>query len=223
MHARIDFNQGGGGPADRSDGRTLTQRQTDLTRALILDASIALLEGGPVAELTMRSVARTAGLAERTVFRYFASRDELLDAVAAEGARRLQMPEPPASEEELRAAPRALYGVFEARSGLTRALLHPDLLPRMQATTAKRRWEAIVRLIDRIAPRASARDRRIAAANIRYFLAASTWHYFRTALGFSLDESVACAETAIAQAVAAVRRPAARPSAGARRGRSGSS
>ncbi len=219
MYARdpVDRRPGGAGGAGV---RSLTQRQTDLTRSLILDASIALLEEGPVAQLTMRSAARTAGLAERTMFRYFASREELLDAVAAEGAARLQLPAPPTSEEELLAAPRALYGAFEARFGLTRALLHPDLLPRMQATTAKRRWEAIARLIDRIAPGAPARDRRIAATNIRYYLAATTWHYYRTGFGFTLDDAVACAETAIAQAVAAVRGPAARrvPSRSGRRG-----
>lgn len=220
MHARTGLERPDASPAGHLDGRTLTQRQTDLTRSLILDASIAILEGGPVAELTMRSAARMAGLAERTVFRYFASRDELLDAVAAEGAARLKMPDPPTSEEDLRAAPRALYGAFEARFGLTKALLHPDLLPRMQATTAKRRWDAIVRLIDRMAPGAAARDRRIAAANIRYYLAATTWHYYRTGFGFTLDEAVVCAETAIGLAVAAVRAPAPRraPSRGRRRG-----
>ncbi len=220
MHAITKSGRQPGGTAGLGDGRTLTQRQTDLTRALILDASIALLEGGPVAELTMRSASRTAGLAERTLFRYFATREELLDAVAAEGTTRLQLPEPPASEADLHAAPRALYSTFEARFGLTRALLHPDLLPRMQATTAKRRWEAITRLIDRLAPDAATQDRRIAAANIRYYLAATTWHYYRTSFGFTLDESVACAETAIALAVAAVRRPAPRrvPSRSGRRG-----
>ena len=153
----------------------------------------------------MRSVARNAGLAERTVFRYFASREDLLDAVAVEGATRLQSPGPPVSQGDLDAAARALYGSFETRIGLTRALLHPDLLPRMQATAAKRRWEAIAQLVDRLAPNASARDRRIAAANIRYYLAASTWHYFRFTFGFDFEEAVACAESAIAQSLKAVR------------------
>ena len=37
--------------------------------------------------------------------------------------------------------------------------------------------------------------------HIRYFLAASTWHYYRFYFGFSLKDTVACAEAAIGQAL----------------------
>jgi AcrR family transcriptional regulator len=209
MHARTDSPLGA--------PLTLTQRHTDLTRSLILDTAIDLLEAGPVAELTVRAVARRAQLAERTVFRYFATREEFLDGVALAGAARLRTPEPPTTDAELVAAPRALYGAFEAKTGLTRALLHPDLLPRMQATAAKRRWDAIAKLVDRIAAEAPARARRIAAANIRYYLAATSWHYYRFTFGFDFEEAVACAETAIALALEDIRAASRRrPSASAR-------
>jgi AcrR family transcriptional regulator len=172
-----------------------------MTRGLIIDTAITMLEAGSVRELTMRAVAQGGGLAERTLFRYFATRDDLLDAVVLEGTARLGSPEPPTSLEELHAAPAALYGSFEARPGLTKALLHPDLLPRMQATAAKRRWNAIIRLVDSLAPEAPAQERRIASANIRYFLAATTWHYYRFTFEFGLEEAVRCAEMAISQAL----------------------
>src|ERR1051325_5464785 len=53
---------------------TLAQRQTDSTRQAILDAALATLERGSLADLTARAVAKRANIAERTGFRYFSSR-----------------------------------------------------------------------------------------------------------------------------------------------------
>lgn len=45
------------------------------------------------------------------------------------------------------------------------------------------------------------RDRMLAAANIRYLLAATSWHYYRFYFGFSLKDSTAAAELLIRQTV----------------------
>jgi AcrR family transcriptional regulator len=176
---------------------TLAERQSDFTRQLILDAAIDTLERGSMDDLTVRAVAKRANIADRTVFRYFASRDEFLDAVAGEFRDKLDLPSPPQTIAELKAAPRALYARFEAMTNLTKAALHTDLWHRMRETNARARWAAVRKLIDALAPRRSERDRRIAAANIRYHLAASAWHYFRFYFGFSLEDSITAAETAI--------------------------
>ena len=180
---------------------SLADRRNDLTRQVILDAALETLERASVGDLTVRGVAKHANISERTVFRYFASRDEFLDAVAEAVRTRMALPPPPQNLEELRAAPRALYAAFEHKRNLVRAALHSELFDRMRETQAKARWFAIRTLVDAAAPEASDRARRIAAANIRYFLAASTWHYYRFYFGFSLDETIACAETAIQQAL----------------------
>jgi AcrR family transcriptional regulator len=178
---------------------SLVERQSQLTRRVILDAALAELEGGSVGELTVRGVAKRANIAERTVFRYFASREEFLDALAAEVRADLALPPPPQTLDALLAAPRALFSRFEARQSLTKAALHSELFPRMRETQARTRWTAVRKLIDQLAPRRSERERRIAAANIRYYLAATTWHYFRFYFSFSLEDSIAAAEAAIRQ------------------------
>src|SRR6185312_5637414 len=104
---------------------------------------------------------------------------------------------PPRTVAALLAAPRELYGRFEATANLTKAALHSEIFPRMRDTQARTRWSAVRKLIDDIAPRRPERERRIAAANIRYYLAATTWHYFRFYFGFSLEDSIAAAEAAI--------------------------
>jgi AcrR family transcriptional regulator len=190
-------------PAGKS--LSLADRQSDLTRRLILDTASGLLERTSVAELTVRGVAKQANISERTVFRYFPTREELLDAVAAAVHEKMALPAAPSSVEELLAAPRALYSRFEAVRELTRAALHTELFHRIRESQARVRWTAIQGIVDALAPRAGARERRIAAANIRFYLAASTWHYYRFYFRFSLEDTIACAESAIRQALDGLR------------------
>ena len=183
---------------------TLATRKSDLTRRVILDAALHALERGSVDELTVRAVAKHGNLSERTIFRYFPTREDFLDGIADEVRAQLALPAPPATLEAILAAPRALYAAFEAKKSLTLAALHTELFHRMRETQAKLRWKAVGKLVDSLAPKKSERERRIATANIRYFLAASTWHYYRFYFRFSLEESIACAETAIRQALSGV-------------------
>lgn len=184
---------------------TLAERQADLTRQVILAAALDTLERGSVADLTVRAVAKLANISERTVFRYFATREEFLDAVADEVRARLALPEPPRTIAELKAAPRALYGRFEATRKLTLAALHTEIFHRMRETQARTRWAAVRELVHALAPRRSQRERRLAAANIRYYLSATTWHYYRFYFDFSLEDTIAAAETAIRDTLAGLK------------------
>jgi AcrR family transcriptional regulator len=180
---------------------SLAERQSDFTRQVILDAALDTLERGSLADLTVRAVAKRANLAERTVFRYFAGREEFLDGVAGALSERLHLPAPPVSMAQLHAAPRALYERFEDQLSLTRAALHTDLFHRMRAIHARPRTAAVRKLLDELAPRRTERERRIATANIRHYLQASTWHYYRFYFDFGLEDTIAAAETAIRDAL----------------------
>ena len=57
----------------------LRREQAEQTRARIVAAALGLIVGG-VEGLTMQDVAKAAGVALRTVFRHFPTRDDLLDA-----------------------------------------------------------------------------------------------------------------------------------------------
>jgi AcrR family transcriptional regulator len=181
--------------------QSLKDRQYAMTRRVLLDAMVEHLSSGSPADLTMRAIARRAGVAERTIFRHFASRDELLDALAMEVALRLELPPLPDSVEALAAAPQALYRAYEAHARLTQAALHSELFDRIRQTVARERWDAIRRLLDAYAPRRSERERAYAAANIRHMLSASTWNYYRSYFQFSLKDSIAAAEQAIRDAL----------------------
>jgi len=183
---------------------TLSEKRNDLTRQLIMESAYALLRTASVSALTVRAVAQQAGMSERTVFRYFPSREALLDAVAAQLLAEMAVPGPPASLPALLEAPAALYGAFEARAELTRALLHTDLVDRARALQASARWKAVAKLLDAAAPGSAVEARRVAVANICYHLSASSWHYYRFQFGFSLEQAIASTETALRQALAAL-------------------
>lgn len=178
---------------------TLSQRHSDLTQELILAAAIDLLEHSSVAELTVRDVAQRANISARTVFRYFPTRDEFLDAIAAEVIRHLNLPPHPTTIEELLNLPDALYRTFEAKTSLTKAALHSELFDRIRSAPAQQRWIAVGKLLDQHAAKASPRERKLAVANIRFFLSATAWHYYRFYFGFSLSDTIAAAGAAIRQ------------------------
>ncbi|MEO6338438.1 MAG: helix-turn-helix domain-containing protein [Caulobacteraceae bacterium] len=182
----------------------MAARHADLTHALILTSAVELLEMGSVTELSVRAVAKKADISERTVFRYFASRDELLDAVALEISRRLDAPPNPETVEALIAYPEAMFARFEVAAALTRAALHSELYHRIRSHDALGRGAAIRALVDRLAPHRSERERRLATANIHYHVIASTWRYYRDYFGFSVDDTAECARMAIVQALKGV-------------------
>src|SRR4051794_1008442 len=190
----------------RADSMTaLADLRADMTQRLILQAGVRTLEDATVSELTMRAVAKVSPISERTMFRYFATRDEFLAALAAELARTLALPPHPRTIEELLAMPSALYRSFDEKRNLMKASLHSDLSDHMRAGEAKQRWIAVGKLIDAYAPRVSEQRRKIASANIRFYLSGSTWHYYRFIFRFTLDDTITCAEAAIRQSLDSLR------------------
>jgi AcrR family transcriptional regulator len=183
---------------------TLVARQTDLTHRLILEAALEAVAETPTEPLSVRATARRAGMSERTVFRYFATREDLVTAAAGEFARRLNLPEPPDTLEGLLAFPMALYACFEDQAALIRAMMPSELTGRLRGRAAEERRHAIAAVIDRLAPERPEADRRIAAANIHYHLVASTWHYYRVHFGFSPQEALQAAQTVIIQSLKAL-------------------
>lgn len=175
----------------------LRHRQIELSRQVILDAGIELLEQGRVEDLTIRAAARLARVAERTVYRHFSNRDALLDALAEAASERIAAPPPPTTLDDLLSAPRSLYQAFERSQGLVAACTHPELARRIREAVARTRWAAVRRLVELHAPAAPPRARKVAISNICYSLTASSWNYYRFHLGLSLADAIACGEAAV--------------------------
>ena len=181
---------------------TLKDRQTDATQKLIVSTAVELLETDGVTATTARAVAKKAGISERTVFRYYGSREEFLDAIAEEAASKMHTPPPPDEIGKLADYVSDLYRRFEEFEPLLKGALHTEISKRIRATVARRRWTAVRALIDNAAPYRSSSDRKIAATNISYYLSASTWQYYRFTFDLSAKDAEKYARSAVALFVA---------------------
>jgi len=175
---------------------SLKDRHTDSTQKLILDTAVDLLRKKGLQEVTVRAVAKVAGMSERTIFRHFPTREEFLDAIAVTPAAEMRPPQPE-SIETLPAYPAALYSSFEEKADLVTAVLHTELFKRVRVSAAPDRWAVVESMIDSFAPNRTKKERKNAATNINYFLSASTWHYYWFTFELPAKDAAACARRAI--------------------------
>ena len=100
---------------------SLREAQRELTQNRILDAALDLLAETPLDAFTLADVAARAAVTERTLYRYFATRDELVAALWPRiNDRAGKGPSFPRTPEALVAQPAEVFPDFEAEEGLTR-------------------------------------------------------------------------------------------------------
>jgi AcrR family transcriptional regulator len=126
---------------------SLREQQADVARTRILSAVVELLERGRAEELTMPSVAATAGISLRTVYRYYATREQLLEAAARWIGDELFAHPHPADLDDVADAFRADCADFDERPGLVRAMAMSDHGREVRAYRRNERLSAIRRAL----------------------------------------------------------------------------
>lgn len=101
----------------------LRERQKADTRALILQTVERLLADRGLEQLSLALVAREAGITERTVYRHFSTREQLLEATWRMVNDSIGMRSFPQTAEELVALPQVVFPAFEKRAEVIRAML----------------------------------------------------------------------------------------------------
>lgn len=92
-------------------------------RAALVEEALGLIERGSLEDLSLREVARNAGVSATAVYRHFPSKEDLLKAVAAQGLAMLGEQQRKASD---RAAPQEAFAQA-GRAYVRFALNHPNL------------------------------------------------------------------------------------------------
>jgi AcrR family transcriptional regulator len=101
---------------------SLREQHADATRVRILSAVADLLEGDPAEELTVPRVAAASGVSLRTVYRYYATREELLEAAGRWIGNELFRHPYPRDLDETAELFRVGCVDFDERPGLVRAM-----------------------------------------------------------------------------------------------------
>ncbi|WP_207476680.1 TetR/AcrR family transcriptional regulator [Arenibaculum pallidiluteum] len=181
----------------------LRAAQAAATRELIIRAAVRLIESSPYEGPTAIEVARAAGVRERTLYRHFATRDDLLAAAWARVGERLW--EAPDAFTDIAAIPRKSFARMDAQEGLTLAALFST-----HGRTARRDAMAVAktalryRLAEETAGLPSWR-RQDAEAIIRVLSDAWTWMSLREE-GLPTPRAAEAASWAIAAILDALRR-----------------
>ena len=163
-------------PRRRYD-RTRRALQARQTRDQILDTVIASLAQRK--ELSVPALAKAASVSVPTVYRYFPTRDALMDATQEAIGARLRRPGWPESPEDLGVRVDERYAWFEANGVLIRAILSSLLGREVLASVQRRREQAIRRsMASRVSHLDDARARAVIAI-VSMVDDAHTWRQLR--------------------------------------------
>jgi AcrR family transcriptional regulator len=137
----------------RAYDRTLRAAQAEQTRERVLDALIAALARED--EISVPALAKAARVSVPTVYRYFPTREALMDAAQEAIGARLRRPAWPKSPEELEQRVGDRYAWFEDNGVLIRAILASQPGREVLRSVQRRRERAVMRAL---APRVSHLD-----------------------------------------------------------------
>lgn len=180
---------------------SLLEKKAAFTVNLLLDAACELTQTLGIDELSFKKVSDHANISQRTMFRYFKTRDSFLDALTKRLYSELDLPDIPYQIEELSNYIANLYEKLDAQPRTVMVLLSADLLPRVLSTTAKQRYVALKELLSRTYPNASEHDIKKTAANLRYVMSASSWRYYRMYFDFDSEMATECAQLLVGQSI----------------------
>src|ERR1041384_885075 len=138
----------------------LRQQYAAQTRTRILDAAIDGLKEGDLEGLTIAKVAADAGVTERTVYRHFKTREDLIKAVWPRMQARIGTSGVPQTVEALIAAPGRIYPRFDAEAGAVRASMYSQAGREIRATANAARHEAITGCVAQAQPELDEATRR---------------------------------------------------------------
>lgn len=181
---------------------SLREAHKDLTRTRILDAAFDLLRKEDLDGLTTAEIAAAAGVTERTIYRHFATRDELLKALWPQLQKRVgsRFAETPA---ELIETPLWLFPNFEKEEGAVRASAFSRAGRELRSAVSETRKAVFSRLVRAARPDLdeAAADR--LAAVVQLITGAYAWAHLKDFWGLSGAESGRAASEAIAALLAA--------------------
>jgi AcrR family transcriptional regulator len=170
----------------------LREEHAQQTRARILDALVELVAAGGADEISVPEVARRSGVSLRTIYRYYPTRDDLLDA-ACDWIFRTRFGDVP-SEQTIGDLPgvfSALAEQWEAEPELARVLAQSPSGKALVRSRRARRLAEITRVLEDAAPNLPDAERRDAAAVLGWLAAIRTWATLRYDLGLGREETVA--------------------------------
>lgn len=187
---------------------SLRERQKNLAKEAIVAATAEEAAAVGSLEFSIGDVAKRAGVAHRTVYNHFRSREGLIDALsewideqwAEQGGVIV-----PRSLQEVPGAVRTNFGIFEQQSHLAQVMARLD--PAERVTSAQeRRSEAFSDAVAAEHPELSREQQESVAVLLRQIASVRNWYYLTRAQGLGTEAAGAIAAWTIEQVINALNR-----------------
>ncbi len=169
--------------------RSLRDQQQDLTRELILRSVAEQLEREELPDITVPRVAAAAGVSVRTVYRHFASREDLIAAAADWISERFLHTPFAQTADEFAANWTAGAKSFDEHPNLVRAMAISRAGNMVRSARRTRRLQAIRQALQDVTGNLPAADQRRAEAVFGYLINMLAWVTMRDENGFSGQET----------------------------------
>ncbi len=164
----------------------------EATRARILDALVRVVLDEGVHAFSVATVAARAGISHRTVYRHFASREELLEALSEA----IDSAGTPAEVEARRSTPLVeharkgvggLFGALESMRDRATAEVIIAVALRLNTRGKQERWAQIQAEVREHFPALPPDEQLASAAVLRALLSSNTWFHLCVQLGVPAD------------------------------------
>ncbi|MBL8549636.1 MAG: TetR/AcrR family transcriptional regulator [Hyphomonadaceae bacterium] len=184
---------------DLRDAQNLRDAHKDLTRGRILDAALALIGEG--VEITIAAVAARAGMTDRTIYRHFSTRDDLMTAVWEKVNSGLKY-HMPATTEELVEQPRHMFPDFDKQAAVIRAIVFSQQGHEMRMRVNDARQAAMRKAVRTARPDLKEPEFTRLCATVQLLDSAFTWSAMKDYWGLDGEEAGRAASEAIATLLA---------------------
>ena len=182
----------------------LRAEQAEETRARILDATVPVMARG-IANLSIPAVAREAGVSVPTVYRHFATKQDLVAAIYPHVMRRaaINQPPPPHSMSDLRDGVRAYLVHMNSLDDESRAAMASGASDEVRRATMANRVAVFRALADSVEPKLAEADRDRVARLLVVLIQSSSLRMWHDHLGLSVDEVADEVDWVVRAAIAA--------------------
>ena len=162
-------------PAAETSHGSLRAEHTAHTRQRLLQAAIDVIVDDGADELSLREVARAAGVSAPTAYRHFATKEALLDATIAFIDQRMRIPTEIHTVEDFVAALPAIHQSFADNQRFLRAYVRAQAASDLRLAGRKNRARRVGSAIRRSLPKLAESELQALGPVLQVFSSSSVW------------------------------------------------
>ena len=186
----------------RTYNSPLREEQMEQTREKLLDQVAEMLASESLDEVTVAAVAERAKVSVRTAYRYFPTKEALIDGFNQWMGKRFGTPKLPDSLDEIPAMTEALFRSFDTNERLLRASRRSGAGAEIRKRRKAEQVRVVSKAVAKAAPHLDESEVRKIGAVIHALTGSELWLGMRDTWGLSTEEAIEASKWGMAAIVA---------------------